>query len=65
MYANKGKDVPYMLQHFEFLWESLLFFVTEDGGWKNLVMLAVGVVLSGMLAQPLLEVLATAAAAIL
>ncbi len=31
-----------MLQHFEFLWESLLFFVTEDGGWKNLVMLAVG-----------------------
>ncbi|MBQ9964097.1 MAG: sodium ion-translocating decarboxylase subunit beta, partial [Clostridia bacterium] len=31
-----------MLQHFEFLWESLAFFVTDAGGWKNLVMLAVG-----------------------
>ena len=31
-----------MLQHFAFLWESLAFFVTNEEGWKNLVMLAVG-----------------------
>lgn len=31
-----------MLQHFEFLWESLVFFIVDENGWKNLVMLAVG-----------------------
>lgn len=31
-----------VLQHFEFLWESLVFFIVEENGWKNLVMLAVG-----------------------
>ena len=36
------KDVLLVLQHFSFLWESLTFFVTNEGGWKNLVMLAVG-----------------------
>lgn len=42
MCANNRKEVLQMLQHFEFLWESLLFFAIEDGGWKNLIMLAVG-----------------------
>ena len=31
-----------LLQHFKFLWESLSFFVVNENGWKNLVMLAVG-----------------------
>lgn len=31
-----------MLKHFEFLWESLVFFIVDENGWKNLVMLAVG-----------------------
>lgn len=30
-----------ILQHFSFLWDSLVYFVTGDG-WKNLVMLLVG-----------------------
>lgn len=33
-----------ILKHFSFLWDSLAFFVTDDG-WKNLVMIAVGAVL--------------------